>query len=185
MNDCVSPWGSREGCRVLQRLQQSADTRRRCRMDSSRPLRSRRKDAKRSGPEEEGIRSPLYVFLSFFGATPPPRLCASARVRLLSGKWMEREVLAQRRWGAEGETGVIAAFFASFAASRESSPPSAHPRPPRGPCIKECAVWQARCPKTGCSCGAPQAGDRRGLAGSSGTLRHRGRPWFPGRTSAE
>ncbi len=45
---------------------------------------------------------------------PPPRLCASARDRLPFGQQMGRELLAQRRWGAEGGERVIAAFFAAW-----------------------------------------------------------------------
>ncbi len=108
MNHCVSPWRSREGCGVLQR---SVDTRRRCRMDSSRPLRSRRKDAKRSGPEEVGIHSPVCVFPVFLRRLP---LRASARDRLPLGQNMGQEFLAQRLWGAEGTKRVIAAFFAAL-----------------------------------------------------------------------
>jgi hypothetical protein len=53
---------------------------------------------------------PLHVPW-FLAATP---LCASARDRLPFGQQMGREVLAQRRWGAEGDKRVIGAFFAAW-----------------------------------------------------------------------
>jgi hypothetical protein len=45
---------------------------------------------------------------------PAPRLCASARDHVPFGQQMGREVLAQRRWGAEGEKRVIATVFAAW-----------------------------------------------------------------------
>ena len=132
--------------------------------------------------KKRGTLPPLRVPW-FLAATPPPRLRASARDHLPLGQKFGRELLAPRRWGAEGETGVIAVFFAAFAAPRESSPISPPPSQP-GRSIKGYVASQARCQKTGCSCGDPRVGGRRGSAGSSENPRCRGRPWFPSRTSA-
>ena len=66
-------------------------------MDSSRPLRSRRKDAKRPGPEEGGIR-PLCVFPGFCGNSPsaPPREPVFFQGSAWNGKFSRRGAGAHR-----------------------------------------------------------------------------------------